>query len=87
VVREIEDLLSELSPFVSLGNSGSDCCIHNDLHEWNIMCDAQGGLLTAWRLQVGLVNPAVAKTPSRRNRSPVTAARIQTDPLQKKYKQ
>jgi aminoglycoside phosphotransferase (APT) family kinase protein len=45
VIREIEDLLSELSPFVSLGNSGPDCFIHNDLHEWNIMCDAQGGLL------------------------------------------
>jgi aminoglycoside phosphotransferase (APT) family kinase protein len=45
VVREIEHLLSDLSSFVSRGGGCSDCFIHNDLHEWNIMCDAQGGLL------------------------------------------
>jgi aminoglycoside phosphotransferase (APT) family kinase protein len=45
VVREIEHLLSDLSSFVSRGGGCSDYFIHNDLHEWNIMCDAQGGLL------------------------------------------
>ena len=45
VVREIEHLLSDLSSFVSRGGGGSDCFVHNDLHERNIMCDAQGGLL------------------------------------------
>ena len=45
VVREIEHLLSDLSPFVSRGGSPADSFVHNDLHEWNIMCDLQGGLL------------------------------------------
>lgn len=45
VVREIERLLSELSPLVSRDSGGPDCFLHNDLHERNIMCGAQGGLL------------------------------------------
>jgi aminoglycoside phosphotransferase (APT) family kinase protein len=44
VVREIEHLISDLNPFVWWG-SGSKCFVHNDLHEWNIMCGRQGGLL------------------------------------------
>lgn len=45
VVREIEHLLCELSPFVSGRGSGLGCFVHNDLHQWNIMCGTQGGLL------------------------------------------
>lgn len=45
VVREIERLLSDLRPFVWRGGRGSACFLHNDLHEWNIMCSPQGALL------------------------------------------
>jgi aminoglycoside phosphotransferase (APT) family kinase protein len=45
VVREVEHLLSDLGPFVCRSRGVPDCFVHNDLHEWNIMCDAQGGLL------------------------------------------
>jgi aminoglycoside phosphotransferase (APT) family kinase protein len=45
LIREIERLLSDLAPFVSQDDGGSAFFIHNDLHEWNIMCGAKGGLL------------------------------------------
>jgi len=44
VVREIEHLISDLSPFV-FSSSGSNCFLHNDLHKWNIMCTLEGKLL------------------------------------------
>src|SRR5262249_26164075 len=44
VVREIERLISELSSFVC-SSGGSHCFLHNDLHEWNIMCTLEGKLL------------------------------------------
>src|SRR5262249_41504587 len=44
VVREIDHLISDLSPFV-FPDGGSNCFLHNDLHEWNIMCTPQGKLL------------------------------------------
>ena len=44
VVREIEHLISELSPFV-FSDGGLNCFLHNDLHEWNIMCTLEGKLL------------------------------------------
>jgi aminoglycoside phosphotransferase (APT) family kinase protein len=44
LVRKIEHLIWELSPFVS-SCSGSNCFLHNDLHESNIMCSNQGELL------------------------------------------
>ena len=44
VVREIEQLISDLTPFVFSGG-GSNCFLHNDLHEWNIMCTLEGKLL------------------------------------------
>ena len=44
VVREIEHLISDLSPFV-LSDGGSNCFLHNDLHDWNIMCTLEGKLL------------------------------------------
>jgi len=43
-LREIERLILDLSPFVS-SRGGSDCFLHNDLHESNIMCSSQGKLL------------------------------------------
>src|SRR5262249_52237324 len=43
VVREIDHLISDLSPFV-FPDGGSNCFLHNDLHEWNIMCTPQGKL-------------------------------------------
>ena len=43
-VREIEHLISDLSPFVFSGGV-SNCFLHNDLHEWNIMCTPEGRLL------------------------------------------
>ena len=43
-VREIENLNSDLSPFISRGGV-PNCFLHNDLHEWNIMCGRKGGLL------------------------------------------
>lgn len=43
-VREIEKLISDLSPFISPGDV-SNCFLHDDLHERNIMCGRRGGLL------------------------------------------
>jgi aminoglycoside phosphotransferase (APT) family kinase protein len=43
LVREIERLIAELAPFVSRW-AGPDCFVHNDLHEWNILCGREGGL-------------------------------------------
>ena len=43
-VREIENLISDLSPFNSRVRV-SNCILHNDLHERNIMCGRKGGLL------------------------------------------
>jgi aminoglycoside phosphotransferase (APT) family kinase protein len=45
LVREIERLIVELTPFVS--RSVADCFVHNDLHEWNLLCGSEGGLLAA----------------------------------------
>src|SRR5262249_918124 len=45
LIREIERLLSDLASFVLQDDGGPSCFIHNDLHEWNIMCGAEGGLL------------------------------------------
>jgi aminoglycoside phosphotransferase (APT) family kinase protein len=44
VVREIDRLISELSPFV-FPIGGSNRFLHNDLHQWNIMCTFEGKLL------------------------------------------
>ena len=44
LVREIEHLILDLSPFVSSGTI-SNCFLHNDLHELNIMCSSEGELL------------------------------------------
>jgi aminoglycoside phosphotransferase (APT) family kinase protein len=44
LVREIEQLMLDLTPFVS-PDSGSSRFLHNDLHESNIMCSSQGELL------------------------------------------
>jgi aminoglycoside phosphotransferase (APT) family kinase protein len=46
LVREIERLIVELTPFVSR-RSAPDCFVHNDLHEWNLLCGSEGGLLAA----------------------------------------
>jgi aminoglycoside phosphotransferase (APT) family kinase protein len=43
-VREIEKLISELRPFV-FSSGGSNCFLHNDVHEWNVMCTSEGQLL------------------------------------------
>jgi aminoglycoside phosphotransferase (APT) family kinase protein len=43
-VREIEDLISDLIRFVPPA-AESVAFVHNDLHEWNVMCGRQGGLL------------------------------------------
>ena len=44
VVREIERLISDLSPF-AFSSDRSNCFLHNDVHEWNIMCTSEGKLL------------------------------------------
>jgi aminoglycoside phosphotransferase (APT) family kinase protein len=44
LVREVKRLMLDLSPFVFSG-SGSNCFLHNDLHESNIMCSGHGELL------------------------------------------
>ena len=44
LVREFELLIAELTPFVSR-QGGADCFVHNDLHEWNILCGREGSLL------------------------------------------
>jgi aminoglycoside phosphotransferase (APT) family kinase protein len=43
-VREIEHLIKDLSPFV-FSTGGSNCFLHNDLHEGNVMCTSEGELL------------------------------------------
>src|SRR5262249_9986438 len=44
LLREIERLIADLSPIVSRGGDLS-CFVHNDVHEWNIMCTREGRLL------------------------------------------
>jgi aminoglycoside phosphotransferase (APT) family kinase protein len=44
LVREIERLILDLSPFVSSG-AASNCFLRNDLHKSNIMCSSEGELL------------------------------------------
>jgi aminoglycoside phosphotransferase (APT) family kinase protein len=44
LVREIEQLISDLESF-ALRSGGSNCFVHNDLHESNILCSPRGELL------------------------------------------
>jgi len=43
LVHGIECLISDLSPFVAW--DGPNCFVHNDVHQCNVMCGRQGGLL------------------------------------------
>jgi aminoglycoside phosphotransferase (APT) family kinase protein len=47
--RELEAFLDQLAPYVSaVGHER--CFVHGDVHEWNVMCTREGGLLalTDW---------------------------------------
>jgi aminoglycoside phosphotransferase (APT) family kinase protein len=45
LARDIEGLIRELAPYV-LDANAPRCFVHNDLHEMNIMCTSNGGLLS-----------------------------------------
>jgi aminoglycoside phosphotransferase (APT) family kinase protein len=61
LVREIEHLILDLSPFVSSGTV-SNCFLHNELHELNIMCSSEGELLALidWGTPVGVTQRSIS---------------------------